>query len=294
MSVEHYLLFVHFFQFFYLTARDRSRDSTDRHGHSMEKDHFNRSYSDRQGSYDDDVRRHERDDYGRTRESSHERSRELYNEQKYDSHPRREYPNRGGIEDQRHRNEREVNQKESYDRNAERNQSRDWDHGRHVDVPHNRDNYESREWSSVNETPQSWDNRPPNTSWKSESKNWDHYKEDKWQDSKLTPQQQQLSNRNIPDKPDDHITPSGPKGIVSRRWTNWRGRGRGHHHDFRRIPHTPGGHHQQHFPNQEGYEERGDVYRRHINPQAAAIASNTSETHAGKYNTIRFLLFFLI
>lgn len=303
-------------------ARVRSRDSIEREerqARSAEKEHFNRSYSDRQGSYDD-VRRHDRDtrelerDFVRSRGDvdTHDnaRLRDSYNnDEKYDTHPRRddrraEYQSRGGyVDDQRQRSERDrewvhddMKQRDTYERPVDRNQSRDWDHGHHTDVAHGstRDNYNSREWSSTNESSQSWEKRQANTSWKSETKNWEHYKEDKWQDNKLPPQpphqqpphphlqQKQLPIRNIVDKPDDHITPPGPKGIVSRRWNSWRGRRGGHHNsDFRRpIPHTQVHH-------QEIYEERGDVYRRHINPLGANTAT---DKHPGRTHNFKLLL----
>lgn len=112
-----------------------------------------------------------------------------------------------------------------------------------------------------NETNPKWESRK-NTSWQQESENnWNNrYKEDSW--SEQNPQSSSHHNRSIIDKSNEHNSANSSlsKPIVgmNRRWNSWRGRGRGvnHHNDFRRTHHHT-----------EILEERGEIYRRHINPQ---------------------------
>lgn len=286
-------------------ARGRSRESIERErransGRSMDKEmlesYGSRSgYSEHQSSYS--GRRHEKE----IRESD----RVTYDE----SHSRRddrrpEYQPSSAYVDEpalRHRGaERERRSEwlheENYDRSADRHHaSREWEHSsstRHAEhATSARDSYaETREWISATESTK-WERRESHgkpSNWQaSESENWERYNEESgWNDVSTHPKSvSSLSHgRAGTIEKVDAVAAAGNspssmmgKGIVSRRWNTWRGRGRGthHHSEFRRtnIHH----HHSQHTT--EGYEERGDVYRRHINPQG-----NKPSTDTGSYS----------
>lgn len=196
--------------------------------------------------------------------------RESYEHSRRDEHPS-EYQRTSSsyIEESRPRNERdrdwheESTSKEMYERSTDRHQSsRDWDHKHRSDNIRTSDSYsERKDWATSLESNQKWENRK-NSSWQEESgSNWNsRYKDDNWQDSQPSSAHH---NRSL-DKSTDHGNSSSsttkPLGGVNRRWNSWRGRGRGSHHhsDFRRTHHHT-----------EILEERGEIYRRHINPGAS-------------------------
>lgn len=204
----------------------------------------------------------------RTESFEHRRVKEKReHERPYDSRREpNEYPHGGSY--RREWNDTTVKDREWHDENPskdiyDRHQTtREWDHKRNETTRSTGENYsERKEWSESNPK---WESRK-NSSWQQENESgWNNrYKEDNWQDSN----QQSSSthhNRSIGEKSTEHGTPSSISkpigGGVSRRgWNTWRGRGRGSHHgDFRRTHHHT-----------EILEERGEIYRRHINPQGA-------------------------
>lgn len=196
----------------------------------------NRNFAERPESFE--HRRHEKD----TRE--HDRSYE-----KYDSHSRREqtdYPHSSSYRRDWHD---ETAAKDIYERSTEhQSTSRDWEHKRSENVRAT-DYSDRKEWNES--TPKWADTRKPTE------------KYDRRAPNEYAPH---TSSRGYPDRSEsfDPNTPSSVSkpigGGIRGRWnSSWRGRGRGshsHHSDFRR-PH----HHT------EILEERGEIYRRHINPQ---------------------------
>lgn len=285
-------------------ARGRSRESIERDrrdhpGRSIEKDMLDSygsrsSYSElHQTSYG--SRRHEKESIRDTERSTYEESLARRDDR------RGEYQASSSYADEqtaRHRGaERERRGEwihdENYDRSSDRHQSaREWEHGgsgRHAELgSSNRDNY-AESWISATESASKWERRESHgkpSNWQQpEGENWDRYNEDGgWNDVSTHPKSISSHSRGGVDKV-DAIASAGNspstlmgKGIVSRRWNTWRGRGRGSHHhgEFRRT----NVHHSQHTS--EGYEERGDVYRRHINPQG-----NKTSTDSGSYFTLR-------
>lgn len=263
-------------------ARGLSRESIERERHAnagrnvekkilMESYGSRSEYSEHASSYS--GRRHEK-------ESIRESERPAYDE----GHGRREerrsefQASTSYVEEPRHRSERRADwaHEESYERPPDRHQSiREWEHsssGRHAEHSStSRENYaETRDWAPTSESSSKWERREshgkPSTWQQSETENWDRYHGTEKVDAGASAS-----------------TSPGAigKGIVSRRWNTWRGRGRGTHHqtEFRR-PH----HH-------EIYEERGDVYRRHINPQGTKSTTEPGMSHAFPIKSIKSLFF---
>lgn len=206
-----------------------------------------RPYTDRPDTFDHrrpvkDTREHDR---------SYENRREPTEYQHGGSY-RREWNDTANKERDWHE---ESTSKEIYDRH------RDWDRKRGESTRPPVEGYpERKDWP---ENSSKWESRK-NSSWQQDSESgWSNrYKDDNWQDSN-PPATSTHHARGIGEKPTEHGTsstipkPVGGGGII-RRWNTWRGRGRGsaHHSEFRRP------HHQT-----EILEERGEIYRRHINPQ---------------------------
>lgn len=284
-------------------ARDRSRESMERErhahaGHSIEKEHigsYARGYSERAESYDH-VRRHDKEirDHDREYVSSRHRDeenlrdgdldRDVYDHRRDDR--RTDYQSRNYIEEQRHRNDREnwaheeVPPHDSFRATDRHHRAESIHLKKHTE----RESYtDSREWIAGPSDPAAkWESRK-NTSWPQDSENWDRYKEDSWQETRPHQTAPPLQHeRNVSEKP-EHVVGSAPisKPIISvnRRWNSWRGRGRGtlHHTDFRR---TNLHHHH------EGFEERGEIYRRHINPsvQSGSDRKSNLRHHCFQFN----------
>lgn len=241
----------------------------------VEKEPFpnTRSYNERTEPFD--HRRHPKDarDHDRSYTNRHRTDETLRDnvEREYDrrdDHQSEYQRTSTSYLEERQRSERdwhdETAPKEMYERSNERRQSgrAEWDHKHRSESL--RENYPDRkDWTSSSETTQKWENRK-NSSWQQDSEsNWNsRYKDDSWQDSPTA--QPSHHNRSIGDKPNEHANSSGSASKplnVNRRWNSWRGRGRGNHHhnDFRRSHHHT-----------EILEERGEIYRRHINPQGAS------------------------
>lgn len=217
---------------------------------SPEKDHVpysSRIYAERTESFD--HRRHLKDT--REHDRPYENRREP-NEYQHSGSYRREWNETAPKDRDWHE---ESTKKDVYDRHQP---TRDWDHKRNENTRSTTETYsERKDWSESNPK---WESRK-NTSWQQDTdNNWgSRYKDDNWQESN----QQTTSShhaRSIVEKPTEHSTPSTiskPIGGIGRRWNTWRGRGRGSHHsEFRRAHHHT-----------EILEERGEIYRRHINPQ---------------------------
>ena len=131
----------------------------------------------------------------------------------------------------------------------DRHSTREWDRGEMAPshtASSSRDNYgESRDWND-----RQWDSTAANTSgnWQQEgeNENWDNTEEKEWQDYHRVPQEK------IHHEAEVHQMANVGRGC-NRRWTNWRGRGRGnqhHHGDYRRQNHQHHIHggHQEHIP----------------------------------------------
>lgn len=213
---------------------------------STDKDvpYSNRSFGgERSESFE--HRRHEKSFEKEPRE--HERSYE-----KYDSHNRRE-PSDYSHSYRRDWHEESTSAKDLYDRPTEhQSTSRDWDHKRSENIRGGgssaTDYSERKDWNES--TPKWADSRKPT---------------EKYERRGQSDYPSHPSNRSYPDRSESSFDQSPAGGSISKpiggirgRWSSWRGRGRGssHHSDFRR-PH----HHT------EILEERGEIYRRHINPQ---------------------------
>lgn len=214
---------------------------------STEKDvpYSNRSFgAERSESFD--HRRHDKEP------REHDRSYE-----KYESHNRREPTDYAHSTSSYRRDwhEESSSAKDLYDRPPEhQSASRDWDHKRSENVRGGggssvTDYSERKDWSES--TPKWADSRKPTEKYERRGQ------------SDYSPHP---STRNYSDRSESSFEQSPAGGSVSKpiggirgRWSSWRGRGRGSSHhtgDFRR-PH----HHT------EILEERGEIYRRHINPQ---------------------------
>lgn len=195
-----------------------------------------------------DHRRHDKEP------REHDRSYE-----KYESHSRREpsdYPHSSSSY-RRDWHEESASGKDLYDRPSDhQSNSRDWDHKRGESVRG------SGSGSGANEYPERKDWNESTPKWADSRKPTEKY-ERRGGPSEYSPHP---SSRNYSDRSESSFeqSPAGgskPIGSIRGRggWSSWRGgRGRGssHHSDFRR-PH----HHT------EILEERGEIYRRHINPQ---------------------------
>lgn len=195
----------------------------------------NRSFVERSEPFE--HRRHEKD----ARE--HDRSYE-----KYDGHSRREPGDYQHSSTYRRDWHEESTSKDIYERPAEhQSSSREWDHKRSETVRAS-DYPERKEWSES--TPKWADRGKPTEKYERRSQ------------SEYSPHasSRTYSERTEPFDPSATSSVSKPIGGIRGRWSSWRGRGRGTHNhtDFRR-PH----HHT------EILEERGEIYRRHINPQGA-------------------------
>lgn len=286
-------------------ARDRSRESAERDRHflgaahprrSIEKEHAGsyargyieraddlRGYEHRDRRNEKDIREHGRDFRRHDEDALRDVNRECvaYEEQQYDDHLRRddrrvEYAARATYDEQRHRIDREREwtrdelaarelARDSYDRSMDRHQPpRDWDqHGS------GREGYDNREWSGINDkSNKQWDSRDRDTAnWQQED-NWDHYNEDKWGGD-------QGHSRGHIDKNNEHNMSGGGGGSGNgsggggRRWANWRARRANHHNEYRRH---------------EIFEERGEIYRRHINPQGNINNSNSNNNNSTSTN----------
>lgn len=209
-----------------------------------------RPYADRSDNFD--HRRHIKD--AREHDRSYENRREPGDYQHGGSY-RRDWNDTANKERDWHE---ESAPKEIYDRH------RDWDRKRgETNRPPVEGYSDRKDWSENNPK---WESRK-NSSWQQDSESgWNNrYKDDNWQDTN-PPTTSSHHARGIGEKSTEQGTPStmakpivGGPGVIMRRWNTWRGRGRGsaHHSDFRRP------HHQT-----EILEERGEIYRRHINPQA--------------------------
>lgn len=220
---------------------------------STEKDapYSSRSFGgERSDSFD--HRRHEKEP------REHDRSYE-----KYDSHNRREptdYPHSSSSY-RREWHEESSSGKDLYDRPSDhQSSSRDWDHKRSENV---RGSIGGGGGGGANEYSERKDWNESTPKWADSRKPTEKYERRGPSDYSPHP-----SNRNYSDRSESSFdqSPAGgsvsiskPIGGIRGRWSSWRGRGRGsssHHIDFRR-PH----HHT------EILEERGEIYRRHINPQ---------------------------
>lgn len=208
---------------------------------NTEKDggYSNRSFgSDRQDTFE--HRRHEKD--------THEHDR--YD--KYESHGRREptdYPHGSNYRREWHD---ESTSKDLYERSTD--SSRDWDHKRAENIRPGGDYSERKDWS---------DSTPK---WADRGKPTEKYERRSGQSDYIPHSSSNYRSESFDASSSSSTKPIGTSsggvggGSIRGRWSTWRGRGRGthHHNDFRR-PH----HHT------EILEERGEIYRRHINPQGA-------------------------
>lgn len=156
----------------------------------------------------------------------------------------------------------ESGSKELYERSTERHappSRKEW--------PESSGKWESRKGAT-------WQQESESSQWQSS-----RYKEESWpeQGSSSVPHH----SRSMVEKPVEHSPSSSSiakPGIgLTRRWPSWRGRGRGgvHHSDFRR------GHHHT-----EILEERGEIYRRHINPQGTTGKQWLSIFYCGYIDSI--------
>lgn len=170
----------------------------------------------------------------------HDRSYE-----KYESHSRREPSEYQHTSSYRRDWHEESSAKDLYERPSEhQSTSRDWEHKRS-------DNVRSSEYSERKD----WNESTPK--WTDSRKPAEKYERRGQSDYPQHNSARSYADRSETFDPNTTGSVSKPIGSIRGRWNSWRGRGRGGHHtDFRR-PH----HHT------EILEERGEIYRRHINPQ---------------------------
>ncbi|XP_031628570.1 fl(2)d-associated complex component-like isoform X2 [Contarinia nasturtii] len=219
----------------------------------------NRSFgSDRPESFE--HRRHEKE------------PREHDRYEKYESHGRREPSEYQHGPNYRRDWHDESSSKDLYDRSTEhQSSSRDWDHKRNENIRAG-DYAERKDWNDSS------------TKWTERGKPTEKYERRSGQNEYIP----HSSSRSYPERAelfDTGSTSSVSKamgvssGGIRGRWsTSWRGRGRGTHHhnsDFRR-PH----HHT------EILEERGEIYRRHINPQGVNLNKSATTTKSDTPATV--------
>lgn len=221
----------------------------------------NRSFTERSDTFE--HRRHDKD----VRE--HDRSYE-----KYDSHSRREQTDYQHTSTYRRDWHEESSSKEIYERSTEhQSSSRDWDHKRSDNIRGGGDYSDRKEW---NETTPKWaDTRKPAEKYERRGQN-----EYVPHSSSRGGYADRSESTFDPSSTSSVSKPIGGGGGMRGRWnSSWRGRGRGSHHSDYRRPH----HHT------EILEERGEIYRRHINPQGTNcknfILCHSNSFFVGKKNS---------
>ncbi|XP_055304030.1 fl(2)d-associated complex component-like [Sitodiplosis mosellana] len=224
-------------------AQERNTEKEVGYGTSNRSSFGERSESFEHRRHDKDAREHDRSTYD-----------------KYDSHSRREpteYQHSSSYRREWH--DESSSSKDIYERSTEhQSTTRDWaDHKRSENVRAGGDYSDRKEWNES--TPKWADTRkPPTEKYDRRANDYAPHTSGGRGYSERSESFDPNSTSSVSSKP---IAGSSIRG----RWnSSWRGRGRGSHHsDFRRPHH----HHT------EILEERGEIYRRHINPQGTSLTT---------------------